>query len=118
MGLRGYEAGALTPYTGTGYYGYNGNLYTKLSVELRYPLLLNQSTNIWALAFVEAGNAWSEFKDFNPFDLKRSAGVGVRVYLPMFGLLGIDWAYGFQKYGSNGMKMGGSQFHFIIGQEF
>jgi outer membrane protein insertion porin family len=116
IGLRGYEAGALTPYSGSGIYGYNGNLYTKLTVELRYPLLLNQSTNIWALAFVEAGNAWSEFKDFNPFDLKRSAGVGVRVYLPMFGLLGIDWAYGFDLDQTG--RRGGSQFHFILGQEF
>jgi outer membrane protein insertion porin family len=119
IGLRGYKSGTLTPYSGTGYYGsygYNGNLYTKLTVELRYPLLLNQSTNIWALAFVEAGNCWSEFKNFNPFDLKRSAGLGVRVYLPMFGLLGIDWAYGFDldQTGSRG----GSQFHFILGQEF
>ncbi|MBQ5925943.1 MAG: BamA/TamA family outer membrane protein [Paludibacteraceae bacterium] len=116
VGLRGYEAGSLTPYSGEGYYGYNGNLYTKLTVELRYPLLLNQSTNIWALAFVEAGNAWAEFKDFNPFDLKRSAGAGVRVYLPMFGLLGIDWAYGFD-HDQTGRR-GGSQFHFILGQEF
>ena len=116
IGLRGYEAGTLTPYTGEGYYGYNGNLYTKLTVELRYPLLLNQSTNIWALAFLEAGNAWSEFKDFNPFDLKRSAGVGVRIYLPMFGLLGIDWGYGFDL--DQAGRRGGSQFHFILGQEF
>jgi outer membrane protein insertion porin family len=83
---------------------------------LRYPLLLNQSTNIWALAFLEAGNAWSEFKDFNPFDLKRSAGVGVRIYLPMFGLLGIDWGYGFDL--DQAGRRGGSQFHFILGQEF
>lgn len=116
VSMRGYQAGSLTPYTGSGYYGYNGNLYTKLTVELRYPLLLNQSTNIWALAFLEAGNCWQDFKEFNPFDLKRSAGVGVRVYLPMFGLLGVDWGWGFDK-DQTGLR-GGSQFHFILGQEF
>ncbi len=116
VSLRGYTSGSLTPYTGNGYYGYDGNLYTKLTVELRYPLLLNQSTNIWALGFIEAGNCWREFAEFNPFDLKRSAGVGVRVYLPMFGLLGIDWAWGFDKTQTG--ERGGSQFHFVLGQEF
>lgn len=116
ISMRGYSAGSLTPYSGEGYYGYNGNLYTKLTAELRYPLLLNQSTNIWALAFIEAGNCWSEFKEFNPFKLKRSAGVGVRVYLPMFGLLGIDWGWGFDR--DRQGQLGGSQFHFILGQEF
>lgn len=116
VSMRGYTAGSLTPYTGSGYYGYDGNLYTKLTVEFRYPLLLNQSTNIWALAFLEAGNCWSDFKQFNPFDLKRSAGVGVRVYLPMFGLLGVDWGWGFDKDQTG--NRGGSQFHFILGQEF
>ena len=116
ISMRGYSAGSLTPYNGQGYFGYNGNLYTKLTVEFRYPLLLNQSTNIWALAFLEAGNCWGEFKNFNPFDLKRSAGVGVRVYLPMFGLLGVDWGWGFDRDQTG--QPGGSQFHFILGQEF
>lgn len=116
VSMRGYTAGSLTPFNGSGYYGYNGNLYTKLTVELRYPILLNNTTNIWALAFLEAGNCWQEFKEFNPFDLKRSAGVGVRVYLPMFGLLGVDWGWGFDK-DQTGIT-GGSQFHFILGQEF
>ena len=111
IGLRGYENLSLTPNDENGYY--NGNLYTRLTMELRYPILLKGQTNIWALAFVEAGNCWSEFKDFNPFDLKRSAGVGVRVYLPMFGLLGVDWGYGFDD-----STNGGSQFHFVLGQEF
>ena len=97
--------------------GYNGNLYTKLSFELRYPLLLEGQTNVWALAFLEAGNSWSEFKDFNPFDLKRSAGVGVRVFLPMFGLLGVDWGWGFDPIRGDSGK-GGSQFAFVLGQEF
>ena len=114
VGLRGYESGSLTPQNTN---GYNGNLYTKLTLELRYPLLLEGQTNIWALAFVEAGNCWSEFKDFNPFDLKRSAGVGVRVFLPMFGLLGVDWGWGFDPIRGDSSK-GGSQFAFVLGQEF
>ncbi len=111
VGLRGYENLSLTPSDKNGYY--DGNLYTRLTMELRYPILLKGQTNIWALAFVEAGNCWSDFKDFNPFDLKRSAGVGVRVFLPMFGLLGVDWGWGFDD-----SQYGGSQFHFVLGQEF
>ncbi len=111
IGLRGYDNGALTPM------GYSGYAYTRMSLELRYPLMLNNSTNIYALAFAEAGNAWNEVKSFNPFDLKRSAGVGVRLFLPMIGMMGIDWAYGFDKvFGSK--SYGGSQFHFVLGQEF
>ncbi len=118
IGLRGYTSGSITPLSkDQADLGYNGNIYTKLALELRYPLLLKQSTTIWALAFVEAGNCWSDFKDFNPFDLKRSAGVGVRVFLPMFGLLGIDWGYGFDHNNQDG-GLGGSQFHFVLGQEF
>jgi outer membrane protein insertion porin family len=111
IALRGYDNGSLTPY------GYEGYAYSRLGLELRYPLMLEGSTNIYALAFVEGGNAWSDVKDFNPFDMKRSAGAGVRIFLPMVGLMGIDWAYGFDKvYGSS--QYGGSQFHFILGQEF
>ena len=111
IGLRGYDNGALTQ-------GYNyGYAYDRMTVELRYPLMLNNSTNIYALAFAEAGNAWSDIKKFNPFDMKRSAGVGVRLFLPMVGMMGIDWAYGFDKI--NGSKSySGSQFHFVLGQEF
>ena len=111
IGLRGYENGSLTPYLQDGY------AYTRLALELRYPIMLGGSTNIYALAFAEGGNAWNNIKNFNPFDMKRSAGVGVRIYLPMIGLMGIDWAYGFDKvFGSR--SYGGSHFHFIIGQEF
>ncbi len=111
IGLRGYDNGALTPY------GYEGYAYSRLALELRYPLMLQGSTNIYALAFLEGGNAWTDVKKFNPFDMKRSAGFGVRLTLPMVGLMGIDWAYGFDKiYGSD--MYGGSQFHFILGQEF
>ena len=111
IGLRGYENGCLTPYGAEGY------AYSRMTVELRYPLMLKGQTNIYALAFAEGGNAWYDTKKFNPFDMKRSAGAGVRLFLPMVGLMGIDWAYGFDKvFGSS--KNGGSHIHFIIGQEF
>lgn len=111
VALRGYENNSLTP---TGYAGY---AFTRLGLELRYPLMLESSTSIYALGFVEAGNAWHDLKNYNPFDLKRSAGAGVRIFLPMIGMMGIDWAYGFDKvFGSK--QYGGSQFHFILGQEF
>lgn len=107
IGLRGYENGSLTS-QGEGY------AYDRFSLELRYPFLLGNTT-IYGLTFVEAGNAWTSVKNFNPFDMKRSAGIGVRLFLPMVGLMGIDWAYGFDKvFGTKG----GSQFHFILGQEF
>lgn len=108
IGLRGYENGQLTPR------GYEGYAYDRMSLELRYPFLLGNTT-IYGLGFVEAGNAWDETKKFNPFDMKRSVGVGVRIFLPMVGLMGIDWAYGFDTVFG---KKGGSQFHFILGQEF
>ena len=110
IGLRGYENGSLTPYRATGY------AYDRFSLELRYPFLLGNTT-IYGLGFLEGGNAWSEAKNFNPFDIKRSAGIGVRIFLPMVGLMGIDWAYGFDK-AYPGSSKGGSQFHFILGQEF
>ena len=112
IGLRGYDNGSLAGNTGT-----NAYAYSRMSVELRYPLLLEGTTNIFVLGFLEGGNAWTNVKDFNPFNMKRSAGLGVRVMLPMIGILGIDWAYGFQKR-INGVKAGGSQIHFIMNQEF
>ena len=111
IGLRGYENGSLTPYRATGY------AYDRFSLELRYPFLLGNTT-IYGLGFIEGGNAWNETKNFNPFDIKRSAGLGVRIFLPMVGLMGIDWAYGFDKPYSTSSNIGGSQFHFILGQEF
>ena len=111
IALRGYENSSLTPYGSEGY------AYARLGIELRYPLMLETSTNIYVLGFLEAGNAWHDIKKFNPFELKRSAGVGVRIFLPMIGMMGIDWGYGFDKvFGSK--QYGGSQFHFILGQEF
>ena len=125
VGLRGYENGSISQ---NAYYGNNSiynpssnaYAYDRLTLELRYPFMLGNTT-IYGLGFAEAGNAWVNTKNFNPFDLKRSAGLGVRIFLPMVGLMGIDWAYGFDKvYDYNGSKMtrGGSNFHFVLGQEF
>ena len=118
--LRGYENYSLTPQEHTTYnsngYAYAGNVYDKFTVELRYPVILQPSSTIFGLVFLEGGNCWSDIKKFNPFQIKRSAGVGARIFLPMVGLLGIDWGYGFDKDASG--RKGGSQFHFIIGQQF
>ena len=109
IALRGYDNGAFTPY------GYEGYAYTRYCLELHFPFMLQTSTTIYGLAFVEGGNAWTHVRDFQPFNLKRSAGAGVRIFLPMVGMMGIDWAYGFDKvYGNKG----GGHFHFILGQEF
>jgi outer membrane protein insertion porin family len=118
ISLRGYENYSLTPqatssYNQTGNY-YAGNVYDKFTVELRYPVILQPQSTIYALLFLEGGNCWSDIRDFNPFQIRRSAGVGVRVFLPMIGLLGVDWGYGFDNHDGNG----GSQFHFVIGQQF
>lgn len=122
IALRGYENNSLTATSlvtsaeGTGA-RQNGNMYTKMTMELRYPLTLQPSATVYGLVFMEAGNSWSEFKDYNPFNLHRSAGVGVRIFLPMFGLMGIDWGYGFDEVpGYSGAA--GSQFHFVMGQNF
>jgi outer membrane protein insertion porin family len=113
IGLRGYENGSIIGNDGRN----NGYAYSRLSMEFRYPFLLEPSSTIYGMLFAEAGNAWPDLKSFNPFALKRSAGVGVRIFLPMIGLMGIDWAYGFDKPDGTGQR-GGSNFHFIIGQEF
>lgn len=114
ISMRGYTAGSLSPaYLPWG--TYKGFLYNKFTIELRYPLLLQPSSTIWILGFVEAGNAYTGFKDYNPFNLKRSAGVGVRIFLGMFGLMGLDWAYGFDNDVMGGGKKG--ELHFILGQE-
>ncbi|MBO5419751.1 MAG: BamA/TamA family outer membrane protein [Bacteroidales bacterium] len=118
ISLRGYENYSLTPtamssYNTTGNY-YAGNVYDKFTVELRYPVILQPQSTIYALLFLEGGNCWADIRDFNPFQIRRSAGVGVRVFLPMIGLLGVDWGYGFDNHDG----YGGSQFHFVIGQQF
>ena len=117
IALRGYENNSLTPYLPSKYnangYAYAGNVYDKFTIELRYPVIMQPTSTIYALAFLEGGNCWSDIKDFNPFQIKRSAGVGVRIFLPMVGLLGVDWGYGFDD-----PTHGKSQFHFVIGQQF
>ncbi len=116
IALRGYENYSLTPQVYSPYtqsYAYAGNVYDKFTVELRYPVVLQPQSTIFALVFLEGGNAWSDIRSFNPFQIKRSAGVGVRVYLPVVGLLGVDWGWGFDD-----PTYGKSQFHFVIGQQF
>ena len=127
IGLRGYDNGALsyssayeTMMNGGTISSYNSYAYDRFTLELRYPFMLGNTT-IYGLGFIEGGNAWANAKDFNPFKMKRSAGIGVRIYLPMVGLMGIDWAYGFDNIYTNqygAQKKGGSNFHFILGQEF
>ncbi len=114
IGLRGYENGSLTPIV-RGHK--SGNIYNKFTMELRYPVSTNPNAFIYPLIFIEAGNAWYDFKEFNPFAVKRSAGIGLRAFLPMFGLLGIDWAYGFDAIPGR-PDASGSQFHFVLGQQF
>ncbi|HLO57110.1 MAG TPA: outer membrane protein assembly factor BamA [Bacteroidales bacterium] len=125
VALRGYSEGSITPTTirnGTSID--DGNVYIKYTMELRYPFSLNPSATIFGLAFIEGGNAWSKFEDFNPFSIKRSAGVGIRAFLPMFGMLGIDWGYGFDMPNSSisgsDINKGrhGGEFHFTMGQNF
>lgn len=114
IGLRGYENGALTPSTSTGNYA---NVYNKYTVEVRYPFILKPSSQIYGLVFGEAGNAFTAWEKFNPFLLKRSLGAGVRLYLPIVGMIGVDWGYGFDR-AFNDNKKSGSQFHFMIGMQF
>lgn len=110
VSLRGYKDYSLSSSQGS-------NIYNKLSMELRYPVILKPSSTIYVLGFLEAGNAWNNFDDYNPFKLHRSAGAGVRIFLPMFGLMGIDWGYGFDQVPGQS-DAAGSQFHFVIGQQF
>lgn len=109
--LRGYENGALDP---TSDYSIGYNKYT---MELRYPVILKESSQIYVLGFLEGGNGYSSWKDFSPFRIKRSAGLGVRIYLPIVGLLGLDWGWGFDA-PAGSTRRSGSQFHFTMGQTF
>ncbi len=119
IALRGYTDGSLTP-TDTRTGSPAGNVYSKLTFELRYPVTLNQQATIYALAFLEAGKAWHSLNQYNPFKMNRSAGIGLRANLPMFGLLGIDWGYGFDPVDDpiTYPDANHSQFHFVIGQQF
>lgn len=116
IGLRGYTDGALVPAESTAKNDYARG-YTKYTLELRYPFLLQPRSTIYGLVFAEAGNGYSSWKNFDPFNVKRSLGVGVRVYLPIVGMLGVDWGWGFDA-PAGATKRSGSQFHFTIGTEF
>jgi outer membrane protein insertion porin family len=109
VAMRGYDNGQFTPW------GYEGYAYGKCTFELHFPFMLQPTTTIYGLVFAEAGNAWTSVQNFSPFNLKRSAGAGLRIYLSVLGFMGIDWGYGFDKvWGTKG----GSHFHFVLGQEF
>ena len=110
VALRGYRDFSLSPNNGS-------KMYTKFSMEMRYPVTLKPSATIYALAFLEAGNTAMTYQNYTPFKLHRSAGVGVRIFLPMFGLMGIDWGYGFDQV-PGVPDAAGSNFHFVIGQQF
>jgi outer membrane protein insertion porin family len=116
ISMRGYTDGSLTPVDATS--TPIGNVYSKITFELRYPISLNQQATIYALTFLEAGRSWNKLKEYNPFKMCRSAGIGMRANLPMFGLLGIDWGYGFDDVPSGASGANHSQFSFVIGQEF
>ncbi|MBK6399238.1 MAG: outer membrane protein assembly factor BamA [Bacteroidetes bacterium] len=116
IALRGYANNSVTPRNANNAQ-VGGTIFDKYTLELRYPLSLNPSATIYLLAFAEGGNSWLKFNEFNPFSAKRSAGMGVRIYLPVFGLLGLDWGYGFDEIPNDpGVNKG--QLHFSIGQQF
>lgn len=123
IGLRGYQDNRVTPplyadygtATPNGVQG--GIVYDKLGLELRYPFSTGNAATIYALAFTEAGNNWNNYNDYNPFNLYKSAGIGARIFMPAFGLIGLNWAYGFDALPNSGGKISGSQFHFTIGQQ-
>ena len=111
IALRGYENQSLSSNDGA-------TVYNKFSLELRYPITLKPSASIYALSFLEAGQGYDNFREFNPFNSKRSAGFGVRIFMPAFGLLGIDFGYGFDSAQPNDLNPNGWETHFIIGQQF
>ncbi|RIW16192.1 outer membrane protein assembly factor BamA [Algoriphagus lacus] len=121
IGLRGYENQSITPGRATRGTAnpdpYGGVVYNKYVMELRFLVSPNPSATIFLLAFAEAGNNWGSYKDFNPYDLKKSAGMGARIFMPAFGLLGVDWGYGFDPIPGT-LQKSGPQFHFTIGQQF
>ena len=110
ISLRGYSNNSISPQTGA-------TIYNKYTTELRYAINLNPSSTVYALGFLEAGNAWDSFNNFNPFGVKRSAGFGVRIMLPMIGMMGLDYGWGLDDILGNPDANGG-QFHFSIGQQF
>jgi outer membrane protein insertion porin family len=121
IGLRGYENQSITPGRDTrgqpGADPFGGVVYNKYVMEIRFLVSPNPSATIFLLGFAEGGNNWGSYADFNPYDLKKSAGVGARIFMPAFGLLGIDYGYGFDTLPGQS-KPSGAQFHFTIGQQF
>jgi outer membrane protein insertion porin family len=121
IGLRGYENQSITPGRATRGTAnpdpYGGVVYNKFVTEIRFLVSPNPSATIFLLAFAEAGNNWGSYKDYNPYDLKKSAGMGARIFMPAFGLLGVDWGYGFDRIPPS-LDRSGAQFHFTIGQQF
>ncbi|WP_424962822.1 BamA/OMP85 family outer membrane protein [Ekhidna sp.] len=115
VGLRGYPNNSITPFDRENNIE-GGTLFNKYVMELRYPISLAQSATIYALTFVEGGNNWDRFAEFNPYNIKKSAGIGLRIFMPAFGLMGIDWAYGFDRVPGT-LENAGPQFHFSIGQQ-
>jgi outer membrane protein insertion porin family len=115
VGLRGYPNNSITPFDRENNIE-GGTLFNKYVMELRYPISLAQSATIYALAFVEGGNNWDRFADFNPYNIKKSAGIGLRIFMPAFGLMGVDWGYGFDRVPGT-LENAGPQFHFSIGQQ-
>jgi outer membrane protein insertion porin family len=116
IALRGYENNSVTPQNSSGSQ-IGGTIFDKYTLELRFPVSLNPSATIYFLTFAEAGNSWLKFKEFNPFNTKRSVGAGIRIFLPVFGLLGLDYGYGFDEI-PNYPDANHGQFHFSIGQQF
>jgi outer membrane protein insertion porin family len=122
IGLRGYENNKVTPPLYDDYGSINTNeiqggiVYDKLGLELRYPVTTGSAATIYGFGFVEAGNNWASYEDFNPFKLYKSAGFGARIFMPAFGLIGLNWAYGFDQL-PKATGVSGSQFHFTIGQQ-
>ena len=110
ISLRGYSNNSISPQTGA-------TIYNKYTAELRYAISLNPTSTVYALSFLEAGNAWNNFDNFNPFEIKRSVGFGVRIMLPMIGIMGLDYGWGLDNIINNPDANGG-QFHFSIGQQF
>ena len=116
IGVRGYANNSIVPEGAATTAG--SPIYNKFVLELRHPVTLGESATVFLLAFAEGGNTWNKFSDYNPFNVKRSVGVGARIFLPIFGLLGIDYGYGFDKIpGQGNGKSNGGQFHFSIAQQ-
>ncbi len=122
IGLRGYQDNQVTPplYARRGLEAPNGIeggiVYNKFGMELRYPVVTSQSATVYTFAFTEAGNNWNNYQEFNPFNLYKSAGFGARIFMPAFGLIGLNWAYGFDRL-PFATEKSGAQFHFTIGQQ-